>query len=103
MIPLLRNVDIVGNQYRDAPARAEFLRLEPGDMVVLKPTPSNPADPFAVEVWSDIHHIGFLPKQVSAVVHLTRMRPEIELWLEATVTEVLRDLPWHVRVTVTAE
>lgn len=51
---------LVAMQFRPADAQAHFRSLPNGAPLVLKRQPDNPKDPFAVQVWSGAHHIGYI-------------------------------------------
>ena len=60
---------IVGNKFRPAGAQAVFNQLAVGDEVFLELEPTNEHDPFAVKVLARGNHIGYVPRDASAVVH----------------------------------
>lgn len=66
---LFRDVRIVGNSYRDEESQDLFANLEPGEEITLRPVTDNEFDSLACEVWAGDIHLGFLPKEVSGVIH----------------------------------
>jgi hypothetical protein len=66
--PLLRNVPIVGNAHRDEHAKAVFAGLKKGEELELHLEPTNPHDEFAVKVLVEGVHVGYIPRESSAVL-----------------------------------
>jgi hypothetical protein len=59
---------IVGAKYRGPAALAALARLRPGDRLRLVREPDNPHDPNAVAVYSELLHLGYLPRGVNRPV-----------------------------------
>lgn len=77
MRPLLRNCRIVGSQFRDDAAQAIYAALAKGDELQLQLDPANPHDPLAVKVIADGTHVGYIPREMSAVFHLVGVGADV--------------------------
>lgn len=51
---------LVGMKFRTPADRVHLATLPNGSPLVLKREPNNEFDPFAVQVWSGEHHIGYI-------------------------------------------
>lgn len=82
--PLFRNARIVGSSFRDDHAKTIYAQLKVRDAVEFELEPSNEHDPFAVKVLADGVHVGYIPREMSAVLYATGVGEHIQ----AVVSEV---------------
>ena len=82
--PLFRNARIVGSSFRDDHAKAIYAALKVADPVDFELEPSNEHDPYAVKVIADGVHVGYIPREMSAVIYATGVGEHIQ----AVVSEV---------------
>lgn len=69
IIPIIRHAKIVGNYFRPKEAKDVFNALTEGAPLALEVEAGNPHDPFATKVLANGMHIGYVPKEISAVFH----------------------------------
>lgn len=70
IVPLIRDAKIVGNYFRDEAGKTAFDAVSPNDMLKLELEYDNEHDPYAVKVLTEAGvHIGYIPKEISAVLH----------------------------------
>lgn len=82
--PLFRNARVVGSQFRDEAAKAAYASLAKGEVLTLELEPTNEHDEFAVKVLVEGLHIGYIPREMSAVLHATGVGADVV----AVVSEV---------------
>lgn len=68
--PLIRNARIMGTHFRKPEEKAIHNNLKRGDEVTLALEPTNEFDEFAVKILKDGAHIGYVPKEMSALFHI---------------------------------
>jgi hypothetical protein len=86
IVPLMRDVEIVGNHYREPAEKVVYAELKVGDRLQVELEASNKFDQFAVMVLAAGAHIGYIPRTVSAVCHM--LEPESLKALRVEVTKV---------------
>jgi hypothetical protein len=84
MIPLFRDIEIVGNYFRDDAAKECFNALEYGVKLEIELEPENEHDKFAVRVLAGGVHLGYIPAHSSAICYALS---DLET-LSVTVTKV---------------
>ncbi len=67
--PIIRHAKIVGNYFRPKEAKDIFNALVDGAPLSLEVEKGNEHDPFATKVLAGSTHIGYVPKEISAVFH----------------------------------
>lgn len=69
--PLIRNATVAGNSFRDDEGKEAYKALTKGDVLTLVLEPDNVHDLFAVKLLAGDIHIGYVPREMSAVLHAT--------------------------------
>jgi hypothetical protein len=87
---LINRFSVAGFQYYDGPS--VFSRLQSGDILTMKPEPSNPHDIFAVELFHGKTKLGYVPRSdnkhisrllqnaVNLHVEVKEVNPTVPLW-----------------------
>lgn len=83
--PLLRDIEIVGNHFREEMEKQTFAALDVNDKLMIELEPANPHDPFAVKVLAGGAHVGYIPRTCSAVLHM--LEPDA---VKRTIVQVMK-------------
>lgn len=95
---LLDSFVVVGGQYYELYEVIDQIQVD--DLLTLIPTPENPHDEYAVEVWWDEHKLGHISRNKNVIIHNLLAN---EVPLVGLVTEVNSEYSKQVKFDIFLE